>query len=241
MAFRYNEFLGWLCQDAGLLAEAMTVTDRARDLVTEVRDPLWSAYVLMRKSNIATEDGDSAGAAAMIDHALETSGALPPRLHATLLRQQANAHARLRNSHTCAAAIDQALTVVGTDDPEGALLAGYCNEPYVAMEAADCWMRLGRPARALETYRMVTTAWPEALRRDRGLSLARLASVQATVGAVREACTSGAEAVAVARTTSSVRTLKELRRLQDALAPWSRDETAGALRGSIASVVASAA
>jgi tetratricopeptide (TPR) repeat protein len=240
MAFRYSEFLGWLCQDAGQYEEAMAVTDRARDMVIELGDPLWISYLMMRKSNIATDAGDPAGAAEMIDQAAKVAHYLPPRLHATILRQKANAYAGLGELRTCAAAIDKALEVVGAEDPEGAELASYCTEPYVAMEAGACWMQLGQPAKALSTYQLASREWPDALRRDHGLSLARLASAQAEVGAIDEACTTGSRAIAVANQTGSVRTLLELRRLRDALRPWERHGDAALVRASVASLVATA-
>ena len=97
LASRYEEFRGWLNQDAGRLDQAMIHTDRARDLATELRDPLLAAYLLMRKSNIATDSGDPvlALALALADTALSQTEHLSPTVRAVVLRQKALALAGL--------------------------------------------------------------------------------------------------------------------------------------------------
>ena len=107
LAFRYREFLGWLQQDSGRYAAAMESTDRALDMATELGDPLWNAYLLMRKSNIATDADDPASGAALADAALRAASGAPPKLHAVILRQKANAHAALGDPRECATAVDR--------------------------------------------------------------------------------------------------------------------------------------
>jgi hypothetical protein len=217
MAMRFMEFQGWLQQDSGRFSAAMASTDRARDLAAELGDPLWDAYLLMRKSNVATDAGDPATGAALAEVALDAA-APPPRVGAVILRQKANALAALGHARDCAAAIDKALSAVCNPEAEGDEIASYCSERYVAMEAAGCWRQLRQPGRALQLLSATGSAWPDALRRDNGLYLARLASAHAGAGDVLSACSIGAEAVAVAGVTHSVRTIIELRRLRGELA-----------------------
>ena len=171
LAFRFREFLGWLQQDSGRYAAAMESTDRALDMATELGDPLWNAYLLMRKSNIATDADDPASAAALADAALRAASGAPPKLHAVILRQKANAHAALGDPRECATAVDRSFGALDREESEWDPIVGYCTEPYVVMEAANCWTELRRPKRALHVFEQADAEWPDALRRDKGLYL----------------------------------------------------------------------
>jgi tetratricopeptide (TPR) repeat protein len=240
-ASRYHEFLGWLHQDCGRSAEAMAATDRARDLALELRDPLWDAYLLMRKSNIATDAHDAATAVTLADVALENIPPTPHRLRAVVLRQKANAHAALGESDECDAAVDAGFADVSHDATEGDQLASYCTTPYVAMEAIDCWTQLGQPSRALDVLDQIDNAWPAELRRDNGLSLARIATAQAAVGDRDPACKRGHKAVTIADVTRSARTIRALCRLRRELdVRWRDDPEVETICAAIASLVSSA-
>lgn len=241
-ASRFLEFLGWLQQDSGRPNEAMAATDRARDLATELGNPLWNAYLLMRKSNIATDANDPATAVALADAALAMVPGEPHRVRAVILRQKANAHAALGEPDDCAAAIDESLDDVDHEATEGDQVASYCTTPYVAMEAADCWTRLGQPDRALDILRQVHAPWPNDLRRDEGLSLARAAAAKAAAGDVSAAETNGNQAVVVASVTRSARTIRALQRLRTQLSIGERQSPeTRALCSAIASLAGKAA
>jgi transcriptional regulator with XRE-family HTH domain len=242
MAFRYHEFLGWLMQDAGRHDAAMVNTARAQDLAVELRDPILSAYVLMRRSNIASDADDPGLAVALTEAALTDSAALPPKVLALVLRQQANAHAGLGDDVAAASSIDRAFDVVARQDSDGSALAAYCTEPYVAMEAGTSWLTLGQHDRALEAFTWGGDAWPEALRRDRGLALARRATAHAAQGDVDQACSVGALAVGICRETGSARTLRELRRLRTFLRPLHREHPGAAqMHSAVASLMSGTA
>lgn len=154
LASRYEEFLGWLNQDAGRPCQAMIHTDRARDLATELRDPPLAAYLLMRKSNIATDSGDPVLALALADTALSQTEHLSPTVRAVVLRQKALALAGLGQGQACDDVATEALESVaaGRVWPDESSLAPYCTTSYVAMEAAACWLQLGQPDQALTMF-----------------------------------------------------------------------------------------
>jgi hypothetical protein len=102
-------------------------------------------------------------------------------------------------------------------DDELRSLAGYCTPAYVEMEAADCWLLLGQPHRAVPILEAALPGWPLEQRRDRGLHLARLASAYAACDDVDRAREVAFEAAAMAEQTGSARVTDELARLQ--LAP----------------------
>lgn len=148
MASRYHEFYGWLLQDLGRCTDATISTDRARDLATELDDQPLIAYLMMRRSNIASDDGDPGLAVALADAALKTPAADQREIRAVLLRQKANAYAGLGETKHCASAIDEAFNVAEANTGEGNELADYCTPAYVAMEAGTCWLDLGDTDRA---------------------------------------------------------------------------------------------
>ena len=239
MASRYYEFYGWLLQDVGRCADATVSTDRARDLAIELNDQSLLAYLMMRKSNIATDDGDPGLAAALVDSALTNHDANPRlNIRAVLLRQKANAHAGLGETKECAAAISETLDLTAAINGEGTELADYCTPSYAAMEAGTCWLALGDADQALTAFSHAPAEWNPALRRDQGLSLARRATAHAGAGDVSTACTTAHQALRIYVDTRSARTLKELTRLRSSLALWSRDPQAVAVRRAIASLTA---
>jgi transcriptional regulator with XRE-family HTH domain len=239
-ALKFHEFNGWLQQDCGHFDVASLATNRACDLSTELRDPGLGAYLLMRKSNVATDAGDAHVGAALAAAALEQAPQEAHRLRAVILRQQANALAELEDLGGCASAIaagfDEVRACADGDDP----LTAYCNGAYVAMEAVGCWSRLALPDRALAILEDSALTWPDHLRRDKGLFLARSAVAFASVGDLPRAFLAGADAVRIAADTRSTRTITELRRLRQRLAR-TRGEEAEALRRAVASLVATAA
>jgi tetratricopeptide (TPR) repeat protein len=237
---RYEEFLGWLHQDAGHLDTAMAHTDRARDLSGELHDPDLTAYLLMRKSNIATDIGDPALALALADAALSQTVHLPFNILAVILRQKAHALAGLDDEPACREAITEALESASREDSEPAALAAYCTSDYVAMEAATCWLRLGRPEDALSAFGAAPDAWAPHLRRDYGLHLARRANAHAGVADIGPACDLAEQAMATVRQTASARTLRELARLAEQLTAWPTRPEATAVRSAVASLVGSA-
>jgi tetratricopeptide (TPR) repeat protein len=243
LASRYEEFLGWLNQDAGRLDHAMIHTDRARDLATELCDPPLAAYLLMRKSNIATDSGDPIPALAMADAALSQTEHLSPTVRAVVLRQKALALAGLGQGQACSDVATEALETVtaGRVWPEESSLAPYCTTSYVAMEAAACWLQLDQPEQALTMFALAPPQWPDGLRRDHGLHLARRATAHAGVGDVGVACDLAEQSIRTVRQTGSARTIRELRRLAHQLTPWQSRSGVKAVTAAVATLVGSGA
>ena len=198
----------------------MIHTDRARDLAIELRDPLLAVYLLMRKSNIATDSGDPA--LALADTALSQTEHLSPTVRAIVLRQKALALAGLGQGMACDEVATEALETVaaGRVWPDESSRAPYCTTSYVAMEAAACWLQLGQPDQALTMFALGPPAWPDGLRRDHGLHLAHRATAHAGVGDVDAACDLAEQSLRTVRQRGSARTIRELRRPTHQLSPW---------------------
>ena len=84
---RYAEFAGWVYQDTGALDAAMQMSNTALDFSQEAGNEAFGAYVLMRKSNIATDAGRSGLALKLANAALSSAERLSPRMRAVVLPQ----------------------------------------------------------------------------------------------------------------------------------------------------------
>jgi tetratricopeptide (TPR) repeat protein len=227
IAARFAGFAGWLCQDAGHTELAVRWTSRALEYADELGEPRLRAYLLMRRSNIATEADFPGQGLGLANAALRAPKPLTPRIRAVALRQRANAHALLGEKadfeRAAADALEQA-----ADGDDGEWLAGYCTPAYVEMESATSLAVLGRPGEAIEVFEASLRDWPaDAQGRDRGLCLARLAAASAAYGDVERAVRAAAQALPVAVGTGSARICKQLllasQRLESACDPDVRD------------------
>jgi transcriptional regulator with XRE-family HTH domain len=210
---RYAEFAGWLHQDAGHPGAATHWTRQALELAHAAGSPVLVPYVLMRLSHQAAAAGDAARTSALAEAALRP--APHPLLRALALRQVARGHALAGDAAGCERALDaaRAAVVAGSEPgPELRSLAGYCTPAYVELEAADCWLRLGRPRRAIALLEATLPTWPAAQRRDRGVHLARLASAYTACDEPEKARAAAVEAAVLAEQTGSARIAAELAR-----------------------------
>lgn len=221
VATRLSEFTGWLHQDAGELDDAVRWTDQAVDLAIEAGDPELIAYVAMRRSNIDSDRRDNRTALTRASAAF--AAALDdPRLSGVLLRQRAMAHALVGDEIACRRDLDEALQIVATNSVSHgtASLVPYVTSSYIEMEAANCFLRLGKHQDALDILIQSIRAWPAATQdRDRGLALARLATAYAGAHEVEEAVITGHQALKVLEVTRSARILTQIHDLRRELAP----------------------
>jgi transcriptional regulator with XRE-family HTH domain len=219
----YAEFAGWLYQDAGHPQAATYWTDRALSWVQAADDPLRVSYVLMRKSNQASGLGDAARTLDLARAALRGKDRLAPRVRALALRQEARGHALSGDPAACARALEAAQEQAAAPGDQGddeRALAGYCTPSYIDGEAADCWMLLEQPRKAVTILEHGLAAWPAPYQRDRGLNLARLAVAHAADREPEQACAVAQEAAGIVSNTWSARATAELRRLPTLLAAW---------------------
>ena len=237
LACRYNEFAGWLFQDAGDPKNAMYYTDRALDYALADGNATDVAYLLMRKTNI-TNDLDRPGRALGLSDAGMRDGArVAPRVRALIHIQRARAFALSDDTDECERAIDSAYAEINRPDAGGDDHAAYCNLAYIEMQTAACWAELGLAERALPTFAHALDGWPAPMRRDLGFCQTRLAIAHARVGNKREACEVGGLAILTASTATSAHTLRDLARLRESLAPWRRDAQVSELAAQIRSLI----
>ncbi|WP_282779956.1 hypothetical protein [Nocardia sp. CC201C] len=234
---RFCEFAGWLFQDSGDLKTALYWTNQAMDYAEELGDTHLISYVLMRKSNILTDAGKAAQGLGLANAALRRWDEITPELRAVALRQLSNAHALFGEKDECRRALDSAMAQVLDADPDDpGRLAKYCTPSYIEMEAAQSWVLLGEPERAITTYSSGLADWPEAQRRDQGLCSARLASAYVRVGELEESMRVATRAVELYQLAPSARSLSVLRDLSKRLST-ARGKPVNELKGLLARAV----
>jgi tetratricopeptide (TPR) repeat protein len=223
-------------QDTGALNSAMQMTSIALDFAQEVGDEMLISYILMRRSNIATDAKRPELALKLAGAALDKSSRLPPRYCAVALRQRAHAFAQLGQPEDCASTLELAYkSAQGSADSEKDL-AQYCTPEYVKMEAAHCWIELGRPVQAIGTLQHSLVEWKPEFRRDLGLCLARLAVAHASSGQVESALIVADRSLEIARDTKSFRTEKQLVRIPGILITQGAEDEARRFERSIRSL-----
>lgn len=230
---RYAEFLGWLHQDAGNFRQATDWSNIAFTLAHELGHARLKSYVRMRQSNIAEDLGATRSVLELAEQARRYTESSMPRLRALALRQHARGQARLGRPEACARSIDMAAEYAEEAGDEDTDLAGYCTTEFIAVEAADCWMELGRTDRAIESLEKALTHWRSTNRRDFGRGLALLACAQARTGQHDEALAAARQALVIATETGSERIGYQIRRATKELATAGAPEHGAALRSAL--------
>ncbi len=210
---RYAEFAGWIYQDTGALNSAMQMSSIALDFAQEADDDTLISYISMRRSNIATDAKRPELALKLANAALDKAAHLPPRYCAVALRQRAHAYAQLGQSGDCVSTLELAFKFAdrGVDSEKD--LAQYCTPEYVEMEAAHCWIELGKADKAIGTLQHSLERWQPEFRRDLGICLARLAVAHASSGQIENALIVADRSLEITRDTKSFRTEEQLCRI----------------------------
>ncbi|MGR6998782.1 helix-turn-helix domain-containing protein [Yinghuangia aomiensis] len=213
---QYGEFLSWLYQDLGDVAQAQHWLDRAFQWSHTVGDTELTAYVLARKAQLA---GDMADVAEVVDlaEAAQRTAAPRSRLAAVARTFEGYGHALRGEASESERALDQvrnSLDVVASDPgPWGVWL----NTSYVEVHQGQSLEALGQHERAADAFAVAMRALPDGYHRDRGVYLARQAVALAGARAPEEAGAIGMHALSVAEDTGSGRIVNELARLDRAL------------------------
>jgi transcriptional regulator with XRE-family HTH domain len=230
---RHAEFAGWLSQDSGDLTDAMRWTDAALEAARLIADRELESYILMRKSNIATDQGHSGLAIALADAAWSSARPLDGTFKALALRQRAHALTATRDTTAALGAVDLARAQLSGTDPATSDLASYCTLSYIDMEAAACLVDLDQPGDAIPILETGLQSWSPAFKRDLGLCLARLALAYARIREPEAAASIAEQSMQIVRTTGSQRTIRVLGHVTGALEEAGGHDRARALRAAL--------
>lgn len=231
-AIEFLEFCGWVHQDAGDFSCADKWTSRALDYAMELGDHRLISYILMRKSNIATDANEPMIGLGLANAALSNPDSLTPRLRSVILRQRANAHAALISSSVADAkesgfgqdsesAMSEAVAGASQDENDP---APYCTLSYVEMEIGASLLLIGKPKAALPVFEASKSEWPDPVQsRDNALCLARLATAHACVSDLESAYQAAVQAIAASESVGSWRIASQLGALSKHLGKWSTE------------------
>lgn len=217
----YAEFAGWLHQDLGDFQAARYWLDRALELAHAGGDPEFPVFVLARKSQLAGDMHDAAGALDLADAAV-AAGQAHHRLTGVAMTYAAHGHAldglRKASMLDLDGAHVQLSESVG-DDPS-ARLARWLDESYIEVQRGRCLSILGQDAAAAAIFEQAIEDLPPEYRRDRGVYLARAGRAHACSGEPERAVAAGMQALAITHQTGSGRIIAELATLNNDLAQW---------------------
>lgn len=204
---RYAESAAWLYEDAGEAAASRYWVGRSMEFAVEAGDRLMVAWTLFRRSQQATADGDAAQVVGLAAAARREAGELPEPVLASILQQEAHGHALDGDEVACHASLDRALELAAADDPGDASSGhgSFCTPAYLEMQRGACWLKLGRPSRAISAYETAVSSLPPVYWRDRGVALSGKAAALAAVGDLESAAIAARQALGIARDSGSGR------------------------------------
>lgn len=216
---QYAQFIGWCYQDLNDIAASEQWYARALMLAHEAGDENMIASVLSMRSNAAWGRRDLRRAVDLGEAA--TRPRATPGVLALSHQQAARAYAAAGDRAAAEHALDTAVSLSGraaaAPDGEPAWVY-FSSERRLEMQRAVALHELGEHRRAIEMLRDAVDGLPAEYRRDRGSYLARLAAALAAAGDRDEASVVNAEARMIADETGSARTLREVGRVDAALA-----------------------
>lgn len=216
------EFAGWLYRDVGMLEVSDQWRDRAVERAREAGNRTLEAYALLRKSQGCWDTRDAHRMGELAREAQSCGRSVPRHMKAEAVQQEARSLAMLGEPAAVVdGKLDEAYALVAEAEPSdwgGLTDAGY-SELTLGLQTAICLTEAGRPALAAQIYRDRLSEGSLSYR-DTGYFSALMATSLALSGEPAEAAAVGLSALQIAEDTSSARTLRELLRLSQSLAPW---------------------
>ena len=212
-----GESMAWLTQDQADYEVASQWTDRALEWSMMVNDPLQTAIVLVRKSQLAADVGDGAAAldyAAAIENLAQPETRLPAVAHLCA----AHGHALIGGPEASAREYDAARELIESLDLDPSWEWGrWLDHAYVDAQQARSLAVTGDHYGSADLFDRALSAIPEHFPRERGVHLARAARTQAEVGEIERAAALGTSALEAGQIMRSGRIDNELRLLLEEL------------------------
>lgn len=220
LAATYAESASWLHEDACQMPAAIYWVGRAMEWAHEAGDDLLLAWTLFRRSQHAAAERDARRTISLAQAAGRNRDRLPNPMRAAIVQQEAYGYAMAGEemlSHRALDAAHQWAAVDKAGDARGGH-GSFCSEIYLELQRAYCWAALSKPQRAVQVYETTLPALPPVYRRDRGVAFSRLARAYVDVGEPEAAAQTGQEALAIARSSGSVRAQQEVESVGRSLA-----------------------
>ncbi|MGH3615126.1 MAG: helix-turn-helix domain-containing protein [Pseudonocardia sp.] len=210
---QYAESASWLFEDSGDLGAARRWNCRAMEWAQEADDRAMLSWSLFRRSQQAMLGGDAAEVIGLAQAAGRGGDEFSAPMRAAITQQEAHGYALDGDDMTAQRKLDDAHQWAATDtsgDARGGH-GSFCTASYIELQRAACWLMTSKqPGRAIELYEVIIPQLPPVYRRDRGVALGRLAAAYVAAGEPERAARVASEALAIARSAGSARTLDDV-------------------------------
>jgi transcriptional regulator with XRE-family HTH domain len=152
LAARFAEYAGWMSQESGNHAAALSWTDRAVTWGGRGGDETIAAYALVRRAMITQHRGDPR-AAIEFARCAAAHRAAAPRIRAHAARHEAQGHALLGDTHRCLASLDRCADLL--EEPGDTAIPAWgpqASERTFGLIRASCLVTLRQFAAAVELF-----------------------------------------------------------------------------------------
>jgi hypothetical protein len=150
----FEEFAGWLNQNAGNAAAALWWSDRAVERAHEADDQLLLSYLLMRKAQQAMDARDASRTVGLAQ-AAQRSDTLTAWVRAAAAQQEAHGHALGGSLRESERKFEEALGLAAAAQHGQGIeseLGSYCTERHVRVQQATALVELGQPRPAISLF-----------------------------------------------------------------------------------------
>jgi tetratricopeptide (TPR) repeat protein len=233
---QYAESASWLYEDSRDLATAYYWNNRAMEWAHEAGDDLLLSWTLFRRSQQVVATGNATHVLSLAHAAGRSGEALLPPMRAAIAQQEAVGHSMDGDERSAQRKLDEARQWAATDIDGDARNGhgSFCTASYIEVQRAGCWLTLGKPKRAIELYESTVPQVPTVYRRDRGMALGRLARAYSVVGEPEQAARAATDALDIARSVGSARTIAEVQIVGQRLKPYRQAESVAQLLDELA-------
>lgn len=225
LASRIAEYTGWMSQEAGDDARALSWTDQAVRFAEVGRDPYLASFALVRRAEIAMYRQDANGTVELARRA-QASAAAGPRILGHAARCEAQGHALAGDQVAYERALERAESLLSSPvEGIGPVLGSTSVADQVPLVRGWSLYDLGRPAEAAAILDEQVPRIPLTACRARARFGARRALAHAQHGDVDEACEVARDVLVDAAQVDSATVRIDLRQLLQTLWRW-RDNAA---------------
>lgn len=233
----YTGFITWLYQDAGSYQHAVLWANETLDLAHRVQDIQLVSHALTNKAMLATDLGDGHRAVELSEAALAPAGQLCPKVRIQAMQQAAHGYALTGDRPQVDRLLDTAAGLLATVDDDYPWGNACRRSPgYVEVQRATCYGRLHLTQEADDLWQQVMAALPPTSRRDKGVYLARQATVSADAAEPDQAAALIQESAPLAAQTGSARMRQELVSAWHRLEPWHHTDAGRSAAHALASL-----
>ncbi|MGH3869648.1 MAG: helix-turn-helix transcriptional regulator [Pseudonocardiaceae bacterium] len=236
----YEEFAGWMRQDATDSAGALRHYDAAMDAAQEIGDADMITSVLSLKSHLAWADNDAARAIGLAVAGQSEPQRVSTAVLALIAQQEARGHALDGDAEAAERALDRsaALTYAAAEHPADAPPWVYFHGPQrLAFQRGVAYVELGRHADAVPLLSTALESLPDCYERDQARYAAQLALALAGAGDADGALVAATRAAELAAATGSALATRDLRRVRAVMRERGADTQAHALAEHIRALV----